>query len=267
MKTMLLAITVCIASLCAGCAGKTCIEPPVEAEEREASEERAEKVLDAIDATDAQRKTFTKAILALHDKRVAARPAQEDFKAKLLGEMTARAPDEARILSLMDAMMRPAIERGHAYVDAAVALHTTMDAEQRKMFSEYLKQDDGSQMSYEWLVDQFIEQGLDDLDATPGQRAHVWKTKKKAFARAKALSAQQSVVDDYVSRQASYARPNVEGLHNVVDNVSADWMALTKELTRDALTFRKMLTPEQRPKLDEYVMRLQTCAPKTDEEK
>lgn len=101
-----------------------------------------------------------------------------------------------------------------------------------------------------------LDDALDDVDATPDQRARIQAIKDRVLARAQALRAGREDARQALLAEWSAASVDRAKVHALVDARAAELQALAHEVADAAIEAHGVLTPEQRAKLARKAERL-----------
>jgi Spy/CpxP family protein refolding chaperone len=100
-----------------------------------------------------------------------------------------------------------------------------------------------------------VEDTLDDLDATPEQRARILAVKDRLLDAAKGLHGDRAETHDALVTAWKAESPDAADLHALVDARAAELKAFADELVDAAIEVHGVLTPEQRERLTRKVER------------
>jgi Spy/CpxP family protein refolding chaperone len=102
-----------------------------------------------------------------------------------------------------------------------------------------------------------VDDALDDLDATPAQRAQVGAVKDRMLAAALAQrDARQQTREAFLAEWKA-DEPDAARLHALVDQRAAELTALAHQAVDAAVEVHDTLTPEQRAKVARKIERFQ----------
>jgi protein CpxP len=99
------------------------------------------------------------------------------------------------------------------------------------------------------FVTAHVEDTLDDLDATPEQRARILAVKDRLLEASKGLHGDRAGVHDALADAWKAESPDAAGLHALVDARAEELKAFAHEVVDAGVEVHGVLTPEQREKL------------------
>jgi len=105
------------------------------------------------------------------------------------------------------------------------------------------------------FVTDHVEDTLDDLDATPEQRARIMAVKDRLLEAAKGLHGDRKEAHDALVAEWKAATPDAARLHALVDARAEEMRALAHQAVDAGVEVHDILTPEQREKLTRKVER------------
>jgi Spy/CpxP family protein refolding chaperone len=100
-----------------------------------------------------------------------------------------------------------------------------------------------------------VDDALDDLDATPAQRAQVNAVKERMLASALAHRETRLETREALLAEWKAEKPDAARLHALVDRRAAELTALAHQAVDAAVEVHDVLTPEQRAKVTRKVER------------
>lgn len=101
-----------------------------------------------------------------------------------------------------------------------------------------------------------LDDALDDVDATPAQRAQLQAIKDRVLARAQALRGDREATRQALLAEWSAASVDRAKVHALIDARAAEMQALAHEVADAVIEAHDVLTPEQRAKLARKAERL-----------
>jgi Spy/CpxP family protein refolding chaperone len=105
------------------------------------------------------------------------------------------------------------------------------------------------------FVTDHVDDALDDIDATPEQRAKIHAVKDRLLARGQALREGRAQTHAEVLAQWKSETPDAAKLHAMVDERFEAMRALAHEAVDSGVEVHGTLTPEQRAELTEKIER------------
>ena len=100
-----------------------------------------------------------------------------------------------------------------------------------------------------------VDDALDDVDATPDQRARIHAVKDRMLAAAQRLHAERQQTHDALLAEWKSATPDAAKLHALVDARAEEMKKLAHEAVDAGIEVHGILTPEQREKLTKKIER------------
>jgi len=107
----------------------------------------------------------------------------------------------------------------------------------------------GDPARMERMITSRLDGLLDDLDATPDQRAKIGAVKERLLAEGKALHAGKAGLHQDLLAQWQSPSPDVAHLHAVIDERGDAMKAFAHKVADGLAEVHAILTPEQRAKL------------------
>jgi Spy/CpxP family protein refolding chaperone len=100
-----------------------------------------------------------------------------------------------------------------------------------------------------------VDDALDDLDATPEQRARVHAVKERLLASGQTARAGHREAHDALAAEWKGERPDAAKLHALVDARAEAYRALAHEAVDAGVEVHGILTPEQRARVTKKIER------------
>jgi Spy/CpxP family protein refolding chaperone len=105
------------------------------------------------------------------------------------------------------------------------------------------------------MIDSHVEDALDDLAATPEQRARILAIKDRLVAGGKALHQGQGGLRQELAAQWDSPNPDAGRVHAIIDERAAAMKGFAHEVADALAEVHDTLTPEQRAKLSKRMHR------------
>jgi Spy/CpxP family protein refolding chaperone len=100
-----------------------------------------------------------------------------------------------------------------------------------------------------------VDDALDDVDATPEQRARIHEIKDRLLAAGQAARGDRKAMHDAVVGEWRASAPDAAKLHALVDERAEAMKAFAHQAVDAAVEAHAVLTPEQRAKIDRKIER------------
>jgi Spy/CpxP family protein refolding chaperone len=135
---------------------------------------------------------------------------------------------------------------GGALVLLALGLVTLTAFSGGGCFGHHGRKDPGEVAAF---VTNRVEDALDDLDATPDQRARIMAVKDRMLEAAKQVHAEQGATHEALAEAWKSDAPDAAKLHALVDQRAEEMRKLAHQAVDGGIEVHDVLTPEQRAKV------------------